>query len=105
MTVNYYRAVQEELGDEETLSFFRLFMVPGMTHCGDGSGVTQFDMIDTLINWVEAGRAPDSIEAKRILNGKEDRTRPLCPYPQVARYQGKGSIDDAKNFRCATTGK
>jgi feruloyl esterase len=105
MTVKYYQAVQEKLGNEETLSFFRLFMVPGMTHCGNGSGVSQFDMIDTLINWVEAGRVPEHIEAKRIINGVEDRTRPLCPYPQVARYQGKGSIDDAKNFRCATTSK
>ncbi len=105
MTVKFYQAVQEKLGNEETLSFFRLFMVPGMTHCGNGSGVSQFDMIDTLINWVEAGRVPKHIEAKRIINGVEDRTRPLCPYPQVALYQGKGSIDDGKNFRCATTGK
>ncbi len=102
ITVSYYQAVQEKLGQEETLSFFRLFMVPGMAHCGDGSGVSQFDTIDTLINWVEAGRVPERIDAKRIVNGAEDRTRPLCPYPQIARYQGSGSIDDANNFECAS---
>jgi feruloyl esterase len=53
-----------------------------------------------MVNWVEKGDAPSSITASRVVNNQVVRTRPLCPYPQVARYQGQGSIDDAANFRC-----
>jgi hypothetical protein len=58
------------------------------------------DPMTAMINWVEKGKAPDSILGSRVVNDKIVRTRPLCPYPQVARYSGKGSIDDAANFRC-----
>jgi feruloyl esterase len=53
-----------------------------------------------IVNWVEKGSAPESITASRVVNNQVVRTRPLCPYPQVARYKGQGSVDDAANFRC-----
>jgi feruloyl esterase len=79
----------------------RLFMVPGMAHCRGGEGPASFDAIAALERWVESPVPPDSITASRIVDGKADRARPLCPYPQVARYRGTGSTDDAANFYCA----
>jgi len=58
--------------------------------------------LTAVIDWVEKGKAPDSMLASRVVDGKVVRTRPLCPYPQVARYTGQGSIDDAANFRCTS---
>jgi len=75
-------------------------MVGGMNHCGGGDGVNTFDMVGTLEQWVENGKAPDHIPASHSANGKVDRTRPLCPYPQTAQYTGSGSTDDAANFVC-----
>lgn len=100
VAVEYYEDVSARMGDS-TSSFFRLYMVPGMFHCGGGIGTSTFDAATPLIHWVESGTAPDSIAASRVANGKTVRTRPLCPYPQVAQYTGSGSIDDAANFRCA----
>jgi feruloyl esterase len=77
-------------------------MVPGMAHCNGGTGPDLHDPMTAIINWVEQGRAPDSIVANRVVNNQVVRTRPLCPYPKVARYTGQGSIDDAANFRCVT---
>ena len=71
-----------------------------MGHCRGGEGPNQFDKVAALETWVENGKAPDSIIASHSTNGKVDRTRPLCPYPQVAKYKGSGSIDDAANFSC-----
>ena len=71
-----------------------------MFHCGGGVGTSQFDAATPLVNWVEAAAVPDRIEAARIVDGKAVRTRPLCPFPQVARYKGSGSIDEAANFTC-----
>ena len=76
-------------------------MVLGMGHCGGGEGPNHFDALAALERWVEQGKAPDSIEAAQAANGHVDRTRPLCPYPQVAKYKGTGSIDDAQSFICA----
>jgi feruloyl esterase len=75
-------------------------MVPGMDHCRGGDGPDQFDAISALEQWVEHKKAPDQMIASRIRNGKVDRSRPLCPYPQVAVYKGSGSTDDAANFAC-----
>ena len=75
-------------------------MVPGMGHCGGGDGPGNFDMLTALEQWVENNKAPDQIVASRIANGKTERTRPLCPYPQAATYKGTGSTDDAANFVC-----
>jgi feruloyl esterase len=80
--------------------YYRMFMVPAMGHCGGGAGTTTFDMLTALEQWVEQGKAPNSISASRVVNGKTERTRPLCPYPQVAKWSGHGSSDDAANFSC-----
>ena len=99
MGVYYYEQAASKNGPD-TSAFFRLFMVPGMAHCGGGIGPDQQDSMTAMIDWVEKGKAPDSIVAKRVVNKEVIRTRPLCPYPQVARDSGQGSIDDAANFRC-----
>lgn len=84
----------------DTPDFFRLFMVPGMFHCRGGVGTDRLDAMTALINWVENGVAPASITASQADKGKIVRTRPLCPYPLVARYSGSGSVDDAASFAC-----
>jgi hypothetical protein len=99
MGVKYYEQALVKNGSNTT-DFFRLFMVPGMGHCSGGIGPDQHDPMTAIINWVEKDQAPTSILARRVENSKVVRTRPLCPYPQVARYSGQGSIDDAANFRC-----
>ena len=100
-TVKYFRGVQDALGGPaKTANSVRLFMVPGMAHCSGGEGPNVFDKVGTLDRWVEEGKAPARITASHNTNGKIDRTRPLCRYPQVAAYQGTGSIDDAANFVC-----
>jgi feruloyl esterase len=71
-----------------------------MGHCGGGDGLNVFDPVAALERWVEHGEAPGTIIASHLTNGKADRTRPLCPYPQIAKYRGTGSIDDAGNFSC-----
>jgi feruloyl esterase len=100
--VRYYEAVERAMGGrEQTTDFFRLFMVPGMAHCAGGPGPNTFDALGALDRWVEQGKAPESIVAAHLTNGVTDRTRPLCPYPQVAKWKGSGSTDDAANFVCA----
>lgn len=98
--VEYYEAVRQKMGPQ-TGDFFRLFMLPGVFHCGGGVGCDAFPRLAALIDWVEQGKAPGRLIAARIENGRVVRTRPLCPYPETARYQGSGSIDDAANFRCS----
>ena len=81
--------------------WLRLFMVPGMAHCGGGPGPNQVNWLAAMERWRESGVAPDRILATRVVdNGRVDMTRPLCPYPQVARYNGAGSTNDAGNFTC-----
>jgi hypothetical protein len=99
MGVRYYESVAARLGPA-TRDFYRLFMVPGMFHCSGGVGVSSFDALTPLIEWVEKGTAPNAIVGSRIVDGKVVRTRPLCPYPQVARYKGSGSVEEAANFAC-----
>jgi Tannase and feruloyl esterase len=99
MGVNYYEQAVAKNGPD-TKDFFRLFMVPGMAHCAGGIGPDRHDSMTSMINWVEKGQAPASMVASRVVNNQVVRTRPLCPYPQVARYSGQGSMDDAANFRC-----
>jgi hypothetical protein len=97
--VRYYESVAAKHG-KETGDFVRLFMVPGMAHCGGGIGPDRNDAVTAVIDWVEKNKAPDQLIATKVTNGQTVRTRPLCPYPQVARYKGQGSIDDAANFSC-----
>jgi feruloyl esterase len=99
MGVAYYESAVAKNGPK-TGEFFRLFMVPGMAHCAGGVGPDQNDAVSAVIDWVEKGKAPDSMVAKKIIGGQTTRSRPLCPYPQVARYKGQGSVDDAANFSC-----
>jgi feruloyl esterase len=99
MGVHYYEQALAKNG-ADTPDFFRLFMIPGMAHCRGGVGPDQHDPMTAIINWVEGGQAPSSMTASRVVNNEVVRTRPLCAYPQVARYSGTGSIDDAANFKC-----
>jgi feruloyl esterase len=100
-TIQYYKTAMDTLGGaKNTEDSMRLFLVPGMGHCGGGEGPNKFNMVAALENWVEKGSAPESVIASHSTAGKVDRTRPLCPYPQIAKYQGSGSIDEAANFAC-----
>jgi feruloyl esterase len=96
----YYKNVLAKTNVKNARDAVRLFMVPGMGHCGGGDGTSSFDMLAALDQWVEKGKAPDQISASRTKDGVTDRTRPLCPYPQVATYKGSGSVDEAANFVC-----
>jgi feruloyl esterase len=97
--VEYYENVTRTMGPS-THDFFHLYMMPGVFHCGGGVGPACFDPLARVIPWVEQGKAPEAIVATQVEKGQVVRSRPLCPYPQVARYQGSGSVDDAANFRC-----
>jgi feruloyl esterase len=102
-------------GESPTSDFYRLFMVPGMAHCGGGPGANEFggsgadapivdashDVLSALENWVEKGHAPDRIIASKLDSGKVVRTHPLCAYPEEARYKGAGNPADAASFTCA----
>jgi feruloyl esterase len=99
MGVHYYERALEVNG-AKTSEFFRLFMIPGMAHCAGGVGPDRHDPVTAIINWVEKGKAPETMIASKVVNDQVVRTRPLCPYPQVARYKGQGSIDDASSFSC-----
>jgi len=114
-TINYFQSVVSKMGQRDASSFVRLFMVPGMQHCGGGPGPSSFGQIVTaaqsdaqhdltlaLERWVEQGIAPDQIIATKRQGAAVVRTRPLCPYPQLARYKGSGSTDDDANFVCTT---
>jgi Tannase and feruloyl esterase len=95
-TVMYYESVVDKMGKKQT-DFTRLFMVPGMAHCGGGVGPNTFDSIGTLEAWREKGAAPSEITA---FNPQTGLSRPLCPYPQFAKYTGTGNMKDAANWKC-----
>jgi feruloyl esterase len=100
-SVNYYESVQRKMGGAAGVrDFYRLFMVPGMQHCAGGPGPDKFDGLAALRQWVEQGKAPERIVAAHLSDGRTDRTRPLCPYPQKAKWNGKGSSDEAASFSC-----
>ncbi len=98
-TVNFHAAVARDIGPKRAADGLRLFMVPGMTHCSGGAGPSNIDMLGEIDRWVETGKAPERIVASNQ-PGQPARTRPLCAYPQVAVYSGKGSTDEAANFQC-----
>jgi feruloyl esterase len=100
LAVEYYESVLARMGPSAR-DFFRLYMMPGVFHCGGGAGPACFDPLASVIQWVEQGKAPDPLVASQVHEGKTVRTRLLCPYPEVARRQGDGSIDEAGSFRCA----
>jgi feruloyl esterase len=99
-TIEYYKSVLDRMGSLGSGEWLRLFLAPGMGHCGGGEGPNAFDAVTALEQWIESGKAPATIVASHRTDGKVDRTRPLCPYPQVAKYKGTGSIDEASNFTC-----
>jgi hypothetical protein len=102
--INYYREMASRYGNEPDFDrvqrFYRLFRAPGVAHCGGGVGPQPQGLFDALVNWVENDVAPERILAQNATGGVVTRTRPLCPYPQTAIYNGSGSTDDAANFRC-----
>ena len=115
--INYYESVQAKMGAGKTGEFVRLYMVPGMEHCGGGAGPNVFGQFGTpnadrfhnidaaLEAWVEQGTAPTEIIATKYNTNNDARsgvarTRPLCNWPQLAKYKGTGSTDDAANFVC-----
>jgi feruloyl esterase len=98
-TVNFYSAVLGKMGPDQS-DWMKLYMIPGMLHCGGGPGTDQFNKMAVIERWREEGKAPDQILATHVTNGQVDMTRPLCPYPQVAVYSGTGSTNDAGNFTC-----
>jgi feruloyl esterase len=103
-SVKYYEKVVDLMGRRQADAAVRLFFAPGMAHCGGGEGPNTFDALTALEQWREQGEAPTRIIASHLTaNGQIDRTRPLCPYPQMATYKGTGSIDQAESFICAST--
>jgi hypothetical protein len=116
-TINYYENVTSKMGDQNAHEFVRVYMVPGMQHCGGGAGATVLGSVPNsgadpqsgiqavLERWVEKGSAPGEIIATKYKpGGTQDNvvagTRPICPYPEVARYKGVGSTDEASNYSC-----
>ena len=99
-TVDYYDRVVDIMGGRSRSDkFIRLFMAPGVAHCGGGTGPSPTGQFEALVRWVEEGKPPDTLTAQRQV-GDVTRTRPLCMYPLVARYKGHGSTDDAASFHC-----
>jgi len=99
-SVSYYKDVLKAVGNGSAGKSIALFMVPGMNHCAGGPGTDTFDRVKVMEDWVEKGIAPKKIVASHSTNGVVDKTRPLCPYPQVAKYNGSGDMNDAANFSC-----
>jgi hypothetical protein len=107
-TIQYYQSIRQKMGAESAQRFVRLFMAPGMMHCGGGPGPNVFDAVASVAEWREKNRAPETIIAARyaapttagVSPGEALSTRPLCAYPKVAHWRGKGSPDEAKNYLC-----
>jgi feruloyl esterase len=99
--IRYHQAVLDKVGKHVEGKSIELFMIPGMYHCQGGPGTDTFDKAAMLDAWVTTGKAPDRIVASHRTDGKVDRTRPLCVFPKVAKWNGSGSADEAQNFVCA----
>jgi hypothetical protein len=105
-TIHWYEKLDANSGGKAA-DFARLFTIPGVTHCGGGMGLDRFDALEALIDWVEKGKAPEQIVATVSPGNKEipsgwsaTRSRPLCPWPRYAKYQG-GDVESAAAFACA----
>jgi len=98
-TFDYYKDMAATNGGlDAVLKWSQFYFVPGMSHCGGGQSLDQFDLLTPLTNWVEKGIAPQSVIATgRAFPG---RSRPLCPYPMHAQYKGQGNTEDASSFEC-----
>lgn len=102
-TVNYYQRVQATVGGaRDTDSFYRLFLAPGVGHCGTtGNGPVPTDALSAVVNWVEHGVAPATLPAAIVDSAGTTITRNLCAYPKLARYNGTGDRDSAANYHCS----
>jgi feruloyl esterase len=101
--VKFFNDVVKTMGPSVVGTSIQLYMVPGMNHCRGGPGPNVFDKVVAMEEWLKTGTAPKQIIASHATEGKTDRTRPLCPYGQVARWKGAGSTDDAANFSCVAS--
>jgi feruloyl esterase len=99
-SIDYFQKVASRIGAPIVGTSIQLYMVPGMNHCNGGPGTDQFNKITALEQWMATGTAPETIPASRVTNGVVDRTRPLCTFGRVAKWNGTGSSDDAANFSC-----
>lgn len=102
--VTYFNDVLKTLGKDVAGNSVQLYMIPGMNHCRSGPGPDTFDKMGAIESFVATGKAPAQIVASHLTDGKVDRTRPLCPFGQVATWKGTGSTDDAANFSCVVDG-
>jgi feruloyl esterase len=99
-SIDYYKRVTQQMGGAaKTTAFFRFFLAPGVGHCGGGAGPAPTGQLQAVTDWVETGKAPDTLLAVRR-DGAVSRSRPLCQFPMSARYKGQGSTDEAVNFTC-----
>jgi hypothetical protein len=99
-SVDYFNSVTREVGKSAVGKSIQLYMVPGMAHCQGGPGTDTFDKMAAIEQWVDERHSPGAIVASHATGGKVNRTRPLCPYGKVAKWNGSGSTDDAANFAC-----
>lgn len=99
-TVHYYERVVKTVGSERASEAVRLFMVPGMYHCDARGGPSPVDLLRTLDRWMATREPPQRIVTAHVGGSEVHRTRPLCPFPQVARYTGSGNADKAASFVC-----
>jgi feruloyl esterase len=99
-SLTYFNDVLQATGPSSQGKSIELYMAPGMNHCRGGEGFDTFDVVAAMEQWIATGKAPAQIPAAHRTGDIVDRTRPLCPYSQVATYIGSGSIDDAANFKC-----
>ena len=105
-SIMFYRELAATLhGIEKAQASVRLFLVPGMLHCSGGIGPDQFDTLSAIEAWVEHGKAPAAIAASTNPDATVPHNLPLCPYPQQARYSGKGALGDVANWKCAALGR
>nr|WP_281363993.1 tannase/feruloyl esterase family alpha/beta hydrolase [Microbacterium immunditiarum] len=99
-TLDWYERVQDILGPGRTKQAVRVFLAPGVDHCGGGPGAQPTGQLEALIEWVEKGHAPKQLLATRAEGGSVVATRPICDYPTVAKYKGSGDVNDAQRYRC-----
>ena len=111
-SVGYYQSVVKKLGAKRTAAGMRFYLVPGMDHCSAGEGAYDIDWLGAMEGWAEQGRAPGTLAARHPAEAPPNPmgppapkgqafTRPLCVYPQLAHYTGKGDPADAARFVCA----
>ena len=98
-TVDYYDELTA--ADPDVDEYSRFYMLPGMYHCGGGAGPSQADWLEAIRAWVEDGKGPERLVSQQLdETGRVFRTRPICPYPQIASYRGKGDPNIETSFAC-----